>query len=229
MSLSPYNGPEIEVPDGIEPIIGWREWAFKETGLLFSLTNSQFWTPRRSLEAACTSRSHARSVAELPPDERNLFERLRREVYGGADLTEELAAAKPKPDLRNTSPVEGCSCGIYAKRHPIDVTQKVVGTVKLWGKVIVGTEGYRAQFGYPHQVYVLLPDVAPPEIMEVGRRLAQRIGRLYQCDVSAVGQSDYYDRVNLALCDLYTTAVKKAPGTGLIVETEPDDDDDDAF
>lgn len=62
-----------------------------------------------------------------------------------------------------------CTCGLYAARtldhlssmqyhsyHEDDFV--VVGEVKLWGTVVEGTQGWRAQFGYPRRL--LVPFVA---------------------------------------------------------------------
>lgn len=58
-------------------------------------------------------------------------------------------------------PGNDCSCGIYALeskeallRSPyVSGGQMAVGAVSLWGKVIKGERGYRAQFAYPLFLY----------------------------------------------------------------------------
>jgi hypothetical protein len=64
----------------------------------------------------------------------------------------------------HTSPMEGCRCGIYALQNPTElpfIRQSrstldgyVFGVVKLWGKVIRGSRGARAQYAYPSRLYV---------------------------------------------------------------------------
>jgi hypothetical protein len=57
----------------------------------------------------------------------------------------------------HTSPDSGCSCGIYAlaESEPWPYysfegpTYPVWGEVLLWGVVVQGSQGYRAQFAYP--------------------------------------------------------------------------------
>ncbi len=58
-------------------------------------------------------------------------------------------------------PAKSCGCGLYAAstlehlqgmdyhRH-----EAVIGQVALWGRVIAGTLGWRAQFGYPERLLV---------------------------------------------------------------------------
>jgi hypothetical protein len=62
-------------------------------------------------------------------------------------------------------PDENCSCGLYAARTldhlagmPYHLYHEdefvVVGEVALWGGVIPGTLGWRAQYGYPRRLLV---------------------------------------------------------------------------
>jgi len=58
--------PELCIPDGIEPIVGWRYWR-AEAGWLFSLNRFKTWPAARALEARC---SLTDGHAEPPPGER---------------------------------------------------------------------------------------------------------------------------------------------------------------
>lgn len=56
-------------------------------------------------------------------------------------------------------PDERCSCGIYALKssHLSEyyITETIVGgKVLLWGKIIPGTWGYRAEYAYPAEFHV---------------------------------------------------------------------------
>jgi hypothetical protein len=60
------------------------------------------------------------------------------------------------------SPVESCTCGIYAAKEE-DIKRvvpigHVYGEVYLWGKVVEGKKGYRAEFAYPKQFFVKTKD-----------------------------------------------------------------------
>jgi hypothetical protein len=94
------------------------------------------------------------------------------------------------------APDEDCECGVYAARSPntlapyLDSTYpgraavgRVLGRVRLWGKVIAGERGRRAQHAYPDAIYV--PD-----------RLAPR-QELYKVLDVAAGLRDYGIPVNL--------------------------------
>lgn len=120
-------------PDLIEPITGWRLWAVGPSGpgdvLISPLRRRVTWHPGRELVAACTATSH----------------------FGG------------------DAPVRGCSCGIhaFAERNravrllaalaPQSSAPMVVGRVRLWGRVAVCEDGYRAQCAYPAEMWVPPP------------------------------------------------------------------------
>lgn len=221
-SVSDYTGPELAVPDSIEPITAWREWKHDGTGLLYPLNaREEPWTPRRPLVATC-NRNHGREREGR--DEYRLLRELAEQA--GVPLPK-----KPDKTFENLTPVKGCQCGIYAKKAPITTTNNVVGQVKMWGKVIVGSKGYRAQFAYPLKVWVIMPDNATePDLSLPYRRLAQRIGRLYQCEVECKLYQDYLDCINAALVEHYFGALKADDSP---VPYDQDDeeyeDDDDAF
>src|SRR3954470_7804952 len=117
----------MQVPDAIEPAIGYRVWIVKDDEL-FSVAHTVLWQPYMVFEATCSRNSEH----EVP---------------------------EPK-----------CSCGTYAaatfnrlfdmgytKSHglfaaPNEVT--IAGQVKLWGGIIPGRLGWRAQFAYPHKLLV---------------------------------------------------------------------------
>jgi hypothetical protein len=133
----------IEIPDAVDVAIGWRTWSISVTGniegevpqmRLRSVSHSSFlWLPREAVEAKC-SRSTGKA---------NGVDRKGHEV-----------------------PDEHCSCGLYSAKtfehlqtmsyhfYDADSGFNAVGRVKLWGKVVEGTQGWRAQYGYPETLYV---------------------------------------------------------------------------
>lgn len=72
------------------------------------------------------------------------------------------------PACLHEAPVSGCTCGYWAFKsleglldvmRPVATLQPtvgpdVIGTVWLWGKVVVTERGYRAQYAYPHELFV---------------------------------------------------------------------------
>lgn len=113
----------MQVPDAIEPAIGYRAWRL-EHNRLYSINHKVEWQPHMVFEATC-----------------------------GLGLDHDV-------------PSEGCLCGTYAAatfnrlfemgytkseglfsvaRHEVSIA----GQVKLWGGIIPGRRGWRAQFAYP--------------------------------------------------------------------------------
>jgi hypothetical protein len=92
---------------------------------------------------------------------------------GSADPTAQQLAVeylKPcsKPPCSLHVPISRPGCGVYALRTAdllerqlcVDMSHRddpyphlVVGTVRLWGKVVVHEHGYRAQFAYPDTIH----------------------------------------------------------------------------
>lgn len=142
-----------QIGDRLNPIIGWRGWysrrqpltvglssehyldaaarhVLQQTGSPYALVsgNSCPWVPREELTAVCAN--------------------LWSYSAGGA-------WANHEKDI----PVEECSCGIYALDSLDRLKQSayrftIFGEVKLWGKIVVGEHGYRAQYAYPASLYV---------------------------------------------------------------------------
>jgi hypothetical protein len=73
----------------------------------------------------------------------------------------------------HTAPDFDCSCGIYALKRRTDVSHSiygrdVLGIVELFGRVVVATDGYRAQFARIHELWPV------PRQEEVVAELAER-------------------------------------------------------
>lgn len=77
------------------------------------------------------------------------------------------------------APARGCSCGIYALNHPAP-WQGVFGEVNLWGRVLQGSKGWRAQYAYPKRLWVSAPSFKPVEnalaaLDEVDERVREEV------------------------------------------------------
>lgn len=133
--------PAVQVPDAVGVCYGWRSWKVMHQGLtplLHAVTKSaHHWTPGAPMVATC-------------------------ELHGD--------------DPDHEVPEETCGCGLYSAKslehlytmsyheygggpdRPTggarDTGFTVVGRVSLWGKVIEGTQGWRAEAGYPDTLYL---------------------------------------------------------------------------
>jgi hypothetical protein len=129
---------DIRIPDAIEPIVGWRYWRLGHDGRLRSLTGGQHvWVPGQAIEAGCR--------------------------FADADSRDRRLQLVPGYGVGpHASPGAGCTCGLYASRdlHRLrgqilfGLRRMVVGEVSLWGTVIPGQHGYRAQYAYPKRLCV---------------------------------------------------------------------------
>ena len=119
------------VPDGIDPVVGWRAWVLHDSGFLVSLSGAVPWVPHEPIEAI-----DARS-------------------WEGWKWTTRLTY------IEGPCPHEDYTCGIYAvdEMEIIPVFSKdinvVIWQVYLWGKVIPGDRGWRAQYAYPKEFHLL--------------------------------------------------------------------------
>lgn len=141
------------IPDGIEPIVAWRYWTLEQGFWLSALNHREHgaWVPNEPHKACCAANVHEYRVA----------------FTGAVKATFQAANVPPPPDdyveIRHEfAPSEGCSCGIYAAASLSELrtivgaaSVDVVGEVYLWGKVIKGERGYRAEYAYPKSLFLL--------------------------------------------------------------------------
>jgi hypothetical protein len=138
------------VPDGIEPIVGWRYWNLDQSGSLKSANLDSTWRPGEIKRAYCTP---------LPG---NLGNGAKRRPHPAPDdaCSCGIYASRDLKSLRKS----------VALFHE---DRLVVGEVMLWGRVIPGERGYRGEFAYPRSLY-LVPETFPrgsePQKIAVGLR-----------------------------------------------------------
>ena len=143
----------FQAPDLVEAVEGWRTWEvdadlppFGVAPKLRSVSWDFTWIPRQESRAVCLKHGEdADHAAEIP--------------------------------------VESCSCGFYCAKTlehlqgmgyigNVSAQEKVpvVGKLALWGKVIEGTQGWRAEKAYPVELYV------PFEHHKLGKPIARAFG-----------------------------------------------------
>jgi hypothetical protein len=137
-----------QVPDSIEPLIGYRAWRFSfglHEASLFPLTGPvepkvSPWdgATRRWVTASCR-------FGGLDPVTDPMREHLERIASKLGSQLDEVLRRDP-----HSIPGEGCSCGFYAMKTlggmlSLSGTGFILGRVELAGKVIEYTEGYRAE------------------------------------------------------------------------------------
>lgn len=139
------DGPEI--PDAVQPLIGFREWSLREADgrspELFSLFHPTGWPVGAALSAVC----------------------LRPTTWPYRSAPAHRAV-----------PEVACGCGIYAYLRPDFETfrgahgPRARGIVAGWGRYVLGGNGWRTQFA---RLVALLEHAENPRALE---RVAARYG-----------------------------------------------------
>ncbi|MBA3431048.1 MAG: hypothetical protein H0U16_06155 [Actinobacteria bacterium] len=158
-------------PDAIEPITAWRIWKLHPARIVRFVPVAQgFDTYGRCQALGGVIRYELRSLNESTvwiPGRRQEARCQRRALHASYSCP---------------SPADNCACGIYAGRQLSTVIrghlpgaarpdpQIVVGQVKLWGKIRIGSRGFRARYAYPVSLFVspemraALPDLGDFEV-----------------------------------------------------------------
>lgn len=146
--------------DYAEPILGWRLWHVRLHGggyRLESFTRHHVsWPARRRLEAACSAHG---DEAPSSGHECGIY------AFKSRDLAEEL--------LRRYIGVRQC----YGREQEFPPPRRgrpiALGSVSLWGRILERERGYRAQYAYPYELFLLNAD----------DRIARDLRGLYAVDV----------------------------------------------
>lgn len=165
------------VPDGFEPLIGYRAWIMTDADMLKSTAQDHVWLPGPQT-AGCVQQRDGHHVSY---DLFRLRDELRREPDGDrkaviqANIDRAIMNAKRSPE-RN------CMCGFYALLRPETVGSKigdmqglVYGRIKAWGKIGEYSEGFRAEKAQVDALY--LP------YGYIRRRKVKRIAKKYSVPV----------------------------------------------
>ena len=126
----------MQVPDTIEPAVGWRIWDVVELDGALRLCSLAFWSiwlPGHETTATCR-RSWIEGPGVLAPHGAPA-ERCTCGIYGTRTASHMLAYAR----------------GVGRRA---DTVHRVVGRVSLWGRVVEADAGWRASHAYPASLYV---------------------------------------------------------------------------
>lgn len=130
--------PELVVPDASEAIVGYREWNTEMgMGVLLGHAGTK-WPKGKKITA-----KHARDLNDM-------YMLVATSTFGGSYPERKKCKA----------PAMGCSCGVYAYSKPKEFSG-VFGEVNLWGRVLQGKRGWRAEFAYPKRLWVSQPSYKP--------------------------------------------------------------------
>lgn len=175
------------IPDGIDPVVGYRSWGFDGNRLISSF-NNQPWEPGEAFKALCGNAHWAWEAVEGGGESLEEIAKNMQPVAGytiASSATSFSTVLNPfriqqpnyptfmpnvtLPDgwgyvgrlVGHDAPREGCHCGVYAA---VDMARRppntVWGELYMWGKVIKGTFAHRSEFAYPKALVTTSPDVA---------------------------------------------------------------------
>ncbi len=126
-----------------EPIIGWRLWKVRRHGDRYRLESLTWhhvnWPAATRLEAACVTHRHE---APARGHDCGIYAFKRRE------FAEEL--------LRRYMGEKRCyfEGRGHPSQHPAD-RPVALGRVSLWGRVLERENGFRAQYAYPYELFLI--------------------------------------------------------------------------
>jgi hypothetical protein len=153
-------------PDELGTVTGWRAWRVDRVPdaegrvLLYSAAFEYAWVPFEKARASC----------------------------------ENCKSTDPRD--KDCTPGNTCSCGFYSARslahlrsmnyhayndETDDGSVKIVGRVANWGKVVPGTQGWRAEYAYPERLFVPF---------EVARHIARPVMETYGVPVTLMNLLD---------------------------------------
>jgi hypothetical protein len=146
---------ELAVPDKITPERGYRAWRLRrdvesgELRLVSMRSPTVVWRPREPMRADCLGFNATGSV---------MFQ------VGWSSSEEEGKSERNHLPSCHSAPFERCHCGIYAllelgAMRQFIAPKIILGEVELWGKVIPGTTGWRAEYARPVRFFTLPEDV----------------------------------------------------------------------
>lgn len=197
---------EVTIPDGVEPVRGYRKWHMLGQHLT-GTSYHQIWTEgvnrancyRTTFDKA--SRMDQKTVYYLSEDQAGVG-------IGGYLLIAEDGELVPRPGF-TYAPCPGIArddhgCGFYARQgakleyEPGDkagaYTRRVSGVVDMWGQVELGPEGVRAQYAK----IVALTEYTLPE------RTQEQIDQKEDVLDTLDPRSERYEDLCLELARLYS-------------------------
>jgi hypothetical protein len=143
-----------------EPLLAWRLWHVRlhagEYRLESFTRHHVSWPALRRLEAVCGAHGEGAPVAG---HECGIY------AFRSRDLAEEL--------LRRYIGVRQCYGRGQDFPPPRQGRPIALGSVSLWGRVLAREKGYRAQYAYPYELFLLNADDV----------IARELRRLYAVDV----------------------------------------------
>jgi hypothetical protein len=147
-----------------EPVLGWRLWHVRLHGDEHRLESFTWhhvsWPPKGRLEASCALH---RDAAPVGDHECGIY------AFRTRALAEDL--------LRRYTGIRQHYGREHRELPPVRQGRPIaLGSVSLWGRILVREQGFRAQYAYPYELFLIGGDD------DIARELRDR----YAVDVSRV-------------------------------------------
>lgn len=122
-------------PDYVHTLTGWRGWKVK-AGKLAALGMRGVWEPKKATPSGC-------------------------------DKSSDPLWFMPNPAPPHLAPHKNCACGYWSFKSLDMLTRAlssyvdsvdVIGSVEIWGRVIECENGFRSEYAYPKELWLLKPD-----------------------------------------------------------------------
>lgn len=137
------RSPRQRVPDGVFPIIAWRAWgviAGDKGYALSGLGLNETWPAKKIMAAKCA-----------------------QPVFGSAMRWLSFSPVNDEESKAHQAPGHECNCGVWAFRSQDELLRalkeykgvRVIGQVYLWGRILECENGFRAQYAYPAELWLL--------------------------------------------------------------------------
>jgi len=123
-------------PDYVHTLTGWRGWKVNG-GKLSALWMRGVWEPKKATPSFCDKSSAPLWFA-------------------------------PEPKSPHLAPHASCNCGYWSFKSLDLLTEAlpsyvdsvdVIGSVEIWGRVIECENGFRSEYAYPKELWMLKPDL----------------------------------------------------------------------
>jgi hypothetical protein len=159
-----------QAPESDQVLYGWRDFHY-EGGVLFS-RNMTPWPMRKPLLAHCLKGYGGQlDIDSHQPPHWNCTCGIYAFRKGWSDL-DKLRSSLNTPN--QVARLLRSQAGWTVTPIDAEASQRVIGRVSLWGKYIEHEDGYRAQWGYPYELFVS------------NEAAAERLRADYGCDVTVL-------------------------------------------
>lgn len=150
MTKDDFSGDDYEFAAG--SIKGMRSWSIDDQGRLRGVSFKALWTPGENT-ATCKNPPEREPCPKRSVLEITVEERVCPCGCGETEKVEAYSTCGEEGCWRGTHPAGArhtydtdCSCGFWAyDEHSFEEHGDVTGIIEAWGKVTIGTRGFRAE------------------------------------------------------------------------------------